>query len=128
MHYGLAWVVLDSPSIDWALVAGLSLLMLPSLFRSLDACRGFHLEKANMTTQVTSNNHPWDVLEKLHKMCHFCRGSVTKQVLISLTLHQLTHLSGLGCSRLHFNRCDLSWHRFNLTFQQNNSVKIERKG
>lgn len=46
MHYGLAWVVRDFPTNVWALVAGLSLLMLPSLFRSLDACRGVHLEKS----------------------------------------------------------------------------------
>lgn len=61
-------------------------------------------------------------------MYHFCRGSITIKVPICLTLHQSTHLSGLGCSRLRLTRCDLSWHRLNLTFQQNNSVKIERKG
>ena len=104
MHYGLAWVVLDSPSIVWALVAGLSLLMLPHLFRSLDACRGFHLEKSRheMTWERSQGTTIHGTsLKNCTKMCHFCRGSVTKQVLISLTLHQLTHLSGLGCSRLH---------------------------
>ena len=56
----------------WALVAALSLLMLPSLFRSRDACRGFHLEKSDMTTQVKSNNHRWDVLEKEKGTAHKC--------------------------------------------------------
>ena len=130
MHYGLAWVVLDSPSIVWALVAGLSLLMLPHLFQSLDACRGFHLEKCRheMTweghKEQPSMGRPGEWERYCKQMYHFCRGSVTIKVPIFLTLHQSTHLSGLGCSRLRFNRWDLSWHRLK---RNNNSVKIGRK-
>ena len=104
-----------------------------------------------MTTQVTSNNHRWDVPENekgtAHKcaifvwMCHITnfsdlpasintsKSKTTKSNLNFSTRvsvpYQGPHLSGLGCSRLRLTKCDLSWNRLNLTFQQNNSVKID---
>ena len=75
LHCGLAWVVRDSPTNVWALVAGLSLLMLPSLFRSLDACRGVHLEKSRHDNtghkEQPSMGHPWKTERYCKKMCHF---------------------------------------------------------